>query len=73
MSLFKDMYWACKAAEDEFRHNEKLLQMQLDVANKEREEIIKLLSTKGITDSEICNRLRLYYDITGKTVPVVGS
>lgn len=62
-SLFKEMYWACKAAEEEWRHNERVLQMQLDCANKEREEIIKLLSNKDVSDSDICQRLRMYYDI----------
>ena len=63
MSLFKEMYWACKAAEDEFRQNEYRLQLLVTCAEKERKEIRKLLSNKDISDSEICSRLRLYYGI----------
>lgn len=63
MSLFKEMYLACRAAEEEFRHNERLLQMQLDCANAERTEIIKLLSNLEVSPEDAVNRLRTYYDI----------
>lgn len=63
MSLFKEMYLACRAAEEEFRHNERLLQMQLDCANAERNEIIKLLSNPEVSPEDAVNRLRTYYDI----------
>lgn len=63
MSLFKEMYLACKAAEEEFRSNERLLQMQLDCANAERAEIIKLLSNPDVSPEDAVNRLRMYYSI----------
>lgn len=63
MSLFKEMYLACRTAEEEFRHNERLLQMQLDCANAERAEIIKLLSNPEVSPEDAVNRLRTYYDI----------
>lgn len=63
MSLFKEMFLACKAAEEEWRNNERLLQMQLDCANAERSEIIKLLSNPEVSPEDAVNRLRTYYNI----------
>lgn len=63
MSLFKEMYLACKAVEDEWRQNEHRLQMQLDCANAERSEIIKLLSNPEVFPEDAINRLRTYYNI----------
>lgn len=63
MSLFKEMYLACKAVEDEWRQNEYRLQMQLDCANAERSKIIKLLSNMEVPPEDIINRLRAYYNI----------
>lgn len=65
-SLFKEMYWACKAAEEEWRHNEHLLQMQLDAANYERKKIIDLCNDSNLSDSEIGRRLRIYYRTSKK-------
>lgn len=63
MSLFKEMYLACKAVEDEWRQNEHRLQMQLDCANTERGKIIKLLSNMEVSPEDIISRLRAYYNI----------
>lgn len=63
MSLFKEMYLACKAAEDEWRANERLLQMQLDCANAERAEIIKLLKDSTVSPEDAVLRLKTYYNI----------
>lgn len=63
MSLFKEMYLAYRAAEEEFRQNERILQMQLDCANAERGEIIKLLSNTEVSPEDIISRLRAYYNI----------
>ena len=63
MSLFKEMYLACRAAEEEFRQNERVLQMQLDYANAERNKIIKLLSNTKVSPEDIVSNLRAYYDI----------
>ena len=37
--------------------------MQLDCANAERAEIIKLLSNPKVSPEDAINRLRTYYDI----------
>lgn len=63
MSLFKEMYLACKAAENEWRRNEYRLQMQLDCNNRERAEIIKLLSNMEASPEDIVSSLRAYYNI----------
>ena len=63
MSLFKEMYLACKAVENEWRQNEYRLQMQLDCNNRERAEIIKLLSNMEASPEDIVSSLRAYYNI----------
>lgn len=63
MSLFKEMYLACKQAEEEWRHNERVLQMQLDCAIEERKRIIDLLERNDLDDSSKITTLKSYYGI----------
>lgn len=63
ISLFKQMALACKQAEEEWRHNEKVLQMQLDCATEERKRIINLLEREDVSDSDKIQSLKSYYGI----------
>lgn len=63
MSLFKEMALACKQAEEEWRYNEKVLQMQLDCATEERKRIINLLKREDVSDSDKIQSLKSYYGI----------
>lgn len=62
-SLFKEIYWACKAAEQEWRANENYLQRQVDCLVEEKRRWLKLLQDPNISDTEFCNRLRTFYEL----------
>lgn len=65
-SLFREIFEACKEAEEEYRYNERFLEMRLGVFERQNEAFIQLLENNDFSNDEKVARLKTYFGINGK-------